>query len=117
MLPDRRIKPRIPRRAHPLVEGLDARDYANACNELLKRLFVHGLGIDAARRVSDQRWLAMLDAVLGEPAFTRGPGQPLGEARFTPAPTIDAAALEALMTRLLATVSPRLRGRLAEQPT
>jgi len=92
---------------------LDGRAYADACNELLKRLFVHGLGIDAARRVSDERWLALLDRALGEPGFTEGPGQILGDARFTPAPAVDGAALEALMTRLLGTISPRLRGRLS----
>jgi ABC-type transport system involved in cytochrome c biogenesis permease subunit len=91
---------------------LAARDYADACNELLKRLFIHGLGIDAARRVSDERWLALLDAALGESAFTEGPGRALGEARFAPAPAIDAAALETLVTRLLAGMSPRLRKQL-----
>lgn len=92
---------------------LDGRGYVNGCNELLKRLFVHGLGIDAARRVSDQRWLALLDAALGEPAFTAGPGRILGDARFAPAPAIDADALEHLMRRLLASISPRLQRRLA----
>jgi len=92
---------------------LDEHDYAHACNEVLKRLFVHGLGIDAARRVSDERWLALLDHALGEPAFTTGAGRALGQARFAPAPAIDAAALETLVTRLLARVSPRRTRRLS----
>lgn len=91
---------------------LDDRAYVDACNELLKRLFVHGLQIDAARPVADERWLALLDAALGEPAFTQGPGRSLGEARFAPAADPDVSALAALVTRLLARMGPRARVRL-----
>jgi len=92
--------------------ALDDRAYVDACNELLKRLFVHGLQVDAARPVADDRWLALLDAALGEPAFTQGPGRSLGEARFAPAADPDVPALAALVTRLLARISPRVRERL-----
>lgn len=92
--------------------ALDDRAYVDACNELLKRLFVHGLQIDAARPVADERWLAMLDAALGEPAFSQGPGRSLGEARFAPAANPDVAALAALVTRLLARIGPRVREHL-----
>jgi hypothetical protein len=91
---------------------LDDRAYVNACNDLLKRLLVHGLGVDAARPVADDRWLAMLDAALGEPAFTRGAGQSLGNMRFAPAVTIDVEALEALMNRLLARIAPDFGERM-----
>jgi hypothetical protein len=90
--------------------------YTHACNELLKRLFVHGLGIDAARRVADDRWLAMLDRALGAPEFTRGAGQILGDARFARDPEIDAAALARLVERLLAAIAPRTAERLRLQP-
>jgi len=92
---------------------LDDRGYVDGCNELLKRLMIHGLGIDAARRASDEPWLQLLDRALGEPAFTAGPGRMLGESRFTPAPVIDAEALEALVSRLLAQISPGLGARLS----
>lgn len=75
--------------------------YAHGCNELLKRLFVHGLGIDAARPVSDAQWLAMLDRCAGEPGFSSGPGQALGNERFRRHSSIDVPALHALVTRLL----------------
>jgi len=92
---------------------LDDRGYVDGCNELLKRLMIHGLGIDAARRASDQPWLQLLDQALGEPAFTQGPGRMLGERRFTPAPVADPAALAALVSRLLARISPGLGARLS----
>lgn len=92
---------------------LDDRGYVDGCNELLKRLMIHGLGIDAARRASDQPWLQLLDQALGEPAFTQGPGRMLGEHRFRPAPVADPAALAALVSRLLARISPGLGARLS----
>jgi hypothetical protein len=76
-------------------------EYAHGCNALLKRLFVHGLGVDAARPVSDAQWLAMLDRCAGETAFSCGPGQALGNERFRRQGTIDVPALHALVARLL----------------
>jgi hypothetical protein len=87
--------------------------YAHACNELLKRLFVHGLGIDAARRLADDRWLAMLDRALGAPEFSQGAGRALGNTRFARAPEIDTDALVRVVERLLATITPRTAALVA----
>ena len=75
--------------------------YANASNALLKRLVIHGLGVDAARRASDAAWLEMLDEYLGETGFSEGPGTGLGNRRFKPDAEIDVEGLHALITRLL----------------
>lgn len=91
---------------------LDGPEYAHAANELLKRLYVHGLGIGAARRAVDQDWLTLLDSALGEPAFSQGPGRVLGADRFAPDPAVDAEALARLVDRLLRRVSPDLRRKL-----
>lgn len=75
--------------------------YANASNALLKRLLIHGMGVDAARRASDAAWLDMLDAYLGETGFSEGPGAGLGNRRFRPDAEIDVDGLHELMTRFL----------------
>jgi hypothetical protein len=85
---------------------LDDRAYADACNELLKRLFVHGLRLPDTGPLADDRWLAVLDGVLGEPAFSQGPGRALGESRFRRDAAIDGRALEPLVRRLLQRVGP-----------
>jgi hypothetical protein len=104
------------RRARRLHDALKAEvragaagtgDYLDRCNELLKRLFVHGLGIDAARRANDLAWLGILDATLGAPEFTRGAGRALGNARFAPAPEADVAAVQQLVDRLLTQIARR----------
>jgi len=98
-----------------LAAELDDQAYADACNELLKRLFVHGLGLVAAGPLADDRWLALLDRALGEPAFSQGPGRALGESRFRPDTVIDGRALEPLVRRLLQQLSPAT-GALAAPP-
>jgi hypothetical protein len=75
--------------------------YANASNALLKRLLIHGLGVDAARRASDAAWLKMLDEYLGDTGFSEGPGEGLGNRRFKPDAEIDVDGLHALITRFL----------------
>lgn len=92
---------------------LDAHAYAHAANELLKRVFVHGLGLPHIAPLSGIAWLRVLDTALGEPQFTRGRGQVLGAARFDPTTTIDAAALGELVTRLLRELTPKTAKRLA----
>lgn len=99
------------RELHAAFEAgrLSPEEYAHGCNALLKRLFVHGMGVDAARPVSDARWLAMLDLCAGETAFSSGPGQALGNERFRRQSRIDVPALHALVTQLLG--RSRLAGR------
>jgi hypothetical protein len=91
---------------------ITAHAYAHAANELLKRVFVHALGLAAARPMTGDAWLRLLDqASLGQ-QFTHGPGRALGELRFDPASAIDGAALAARVGELLRELSPRTRARL-----
>lgn len=85
---------------------IDGRTYLNRTNELLKRLYIHGLGDDEARAMSDDRWLAYLDARLGGNGFTSGPGRQLGNQRFQSAPEADPEALHPLVTRLFTEARP-----------
>ncbi|MGD8417240.1 MAG: DUF4381 domain-containing protein [Pseudomonadales bacterium] len=79
---------------------LDDRDYLDGANELLKRLYVHGLQEDAARRANDVDWLAFLDARSGGTSFREGVGRQLGNQRFSRHPEIDPEALHPLIERL-----------------
>ncbi len=85
---------------------IDAADFLHQANELLKRLYVHGLHDDDARRANDAAWLAYLDAHGGGSAFTRGPGRQLGNQRFAPEPEADPRALDPLIRRLLRVARP-----------
>ncbi len=84
---------------------LSAREYLDETSELLKRLLIHGLGERQARRASGTRWLQLLDRHLEVPAFSRGPGQALGDARFRPDPEMDPEAVHAVVERLLARIT------------
>lgn len=85
---------------------LSSRDYLHQSNELLKRLLIHGLGDDTARRASGDRWLEVLDGYAGEPVFSHGPGRALGDARFRPDRSGDPEAVHPLIERLLARTVP-----------
>lgn len=91
---------------HEIYTGFEAgklspAEYAHASNALLKRLFIHGLGVHQARRASDADWLEMLDRYAEAPGFAEGPGMALGNLRFRSHQTIDVPALHALISRLL----------------
>jgi hypothetical protein len=83
-----------------------AETYVHESNELLKRLLIHGLGIEAARPISDSAWLALLDEHYGSPAFSGGPGRILGNERFHRDPTIQVEPLHTLLTNFLRKVQP-----------
>jgi hypothetical protein len=94
---------------------IDERTYLHQANELLKRLLIHGLHEDRARKANDAAWLALLDeraGLLDERArtagdgFTEGPGQQLGNQRFSAAPAADPEALHPLLTRFFREVRP-----------
>jgi hypothetical protein len=85
---------------------IDAATYLHEANELLKRLFVHGLHDDPARKANDAAWLQRLDTTVGSTEFTEGPGRQLGNQRFRPVPEADPDALHPLLTRLLKEVRP-----------
>ena len=90
---------------------LGAREYLDQSNELVKRVLIHGLGEREARRASGQAWLELLDRHLAEPAFTRGAGRLLGDARFQPRLEADAAAVHPLLERLLGRLAAPGRSR------
>jgi hypothetical protein len=91
---------------HRASGSLSAEAFAHECNELLKRLLVHGFGERAARAATDATWLTMLDEHYGERAFTTGPGRLLGNERFRPNPDFATDDLDALMQRFLKRVHP-----------
>ena len=85
---------------------IDAPTYLHESNELLKRLFIHGLHEDAARPANDESWLALLDAQTGSQDFTQGPGRQLGNQRFQPDPVVEPELLHPLLERLFREARP-----------
>lgn len=85
---------------------IDGPTYLQQTNELLKRLYIHGLGDDQARSANDANWLSYLDERFGGNAFSQGPGIQLGNQRFQPAPEADPEALHPLVTKLIRNARP-----------
>jgi len=85
---------------------IDDRIYLHESNELLKRLFIHGLHDDQARKANDDDWLRMLDKRSGTSQFSEGPGRQLGNQRFRFKPEADPQALHPLLSRFLKEVRP-----------
>jgi hypothetical protein len=85
---------------------ITATAYLHQANELLKRLYVHALHVDVARRANDVDWLAFLDARSGGNAFSEGPGSQLGNQRFSAHPEVDPDALHPLLERVFETARP-----------
>ncbi len=84
------------------AETVTAESWLHQVNDLLKRLAVHGLGDTHIATAWDADWLRYLDARYGQPAFSRGIGRCLGEARFHPDPNLDPALVDHLISRFLA---------------
>ncbi len=91
---------------HRASGALSGEAFAHECNELLKRLLIHGFGERDARAATDQSWLSMLDEHYDEPAFTRGAGRLLGNERFRAEADFASDELDALMQRFLNRVRP-----------
>ena len=85
---------------------IDGPDYLQQTNELLKRLYIHGVGDDDARSANDERWLSYLDEQAGSNQFTAGPGAQLGNQRFCPRPEADPDALHPLVSELFRSARP-----------
>lgn len=85
---------------------IDASAYLDQTNELLKRLYVHGLHDDEARRANDASWLAYLDARSGGNGFSQGPGRQLGNQRFSSEPGADPEILHPLVASLFKEARP-----------
>ena len=85
---------------------IDATRYLHETNELLKRLYVHGVQDDSARPLADDDWLTYLDRQSGTTAFSEGIGQQLGNQRFRQAPEADPELLHPLVQRLFKAARP-----------
>jgi hypothetical protein len=92
---------------------LSTRDYLHQSNELIKRLLIHGLHDDAARRATGNAWLELLDHHVSEPMFSRGPGAALGDERFRPDVEADASGVHQAISELLERVRPAGRSKAA----
>jgi len=86
--------------------AISAVDYLHQCNELLKRLLVRALGREQMGRLSGRPWLHALDQVSNSTSFTEGPGDALGDMRFTAHPQIDVDALHPQLQVILNKVHP-----------
>jgi hypothetical protein len=85
---------------------LSGPDFLHQCNELLKRLLIHGLGQARARPLNDSQWLELLDECGGTRDFTEGPGRQLGNQRFRPFPEADPESLHPVVAKFLQGVRP-----------
>jgi hypothetical protein len=85
---------------------IDAPTFLHEANELLKRLFIHGLHEDRARKANDASWLRLLDERSDSKAFSEGPGRQLGNQRFKLLPEADPETLHPILTNLLEKVRP-----------
>ena len=85
---------------------IDGPAYLQQTNELLKRLYIHGVGDDRARSANDANWLSYLDERSGGSAFTEGPGAQLGNQRFRPIPDADPDTLHPLVAELFRNSRP-----------
>ena len=84
-----------------LDQSITPTAWLHRTNEVLKRLAVHGLGHRRMIPAWGDDWLRYLDSRYGEPAFSRGAGRCLGQARFRRNTEVDVRALSALVNRLL----------------
>ena len=85
---------------------LDGPAYLHQANELLKRLFIHGLHEDSARKANDASWLAFLDQQSNSRQFTEGPGSQLGNQRFRVHAQADPEILHPILEQLFNKVRP-----------
>ncbi len=83
------------------AESIAPAAWLHRTNEVLKRLAVHGLGHREMIPAWGDDWLRYLDGRYGEPAFSKGAGRSLGQARFRRDAAVDVQALDGLVSRLL----------------
>ncbi|MBM4203669.1 MAG: DUF4381 domain-containing protein [Gammaproteobacteria bacterium] len=81
--------------------ALPAAEAIHAANALLKRLWVHVDHDVSIAALTGDAWLAYLDGQSGSTAFSRGPGQVLGSARFASGANMFDPALVSLLRTLL----------------
>ena len=76
--------------------ALTPSSYIHASNELLKRVLVRGYNKYQFAPLSGITWLQALDRLSDTQLFTEGPGQALGDARFSPHQPEDPVRLQEL---------------------
>ena len=77
-----------------LAEGvISEMDYLHLCNELLKRILVRGYRRYEYAPLSGEAWLTALDDLSETTQFSQGPGQVLGNERFSRVPNLDSGRL------------------------
>ena len=81
--------------------SLSSVEFVDRCNELLKRVLVRSYAQYQFAPLSGRAWLQALDELSNSRDFTDGPGQALGNERFTAHPEIDAEALSPLIVSAL----------------
>jgi hypothetical protein len=100
--PYRRARRELDALRQALQRGaIDARQYVDGANALLKRVCIHARRDRDVARLSDVQWLRHLDALSGGNAFTQGSGSVLGARRFAPRFELEAEQLHRLLTGLL----------------
>ena len=85
---------------------IDSLKYIHGCNEVLKRLLVHALGIRHLGATSDEQWLNALDTIINGREFSAGCGKILGAQRFSPRASAEVEAMDKLLQKLLTRVHP-----------
>ena len=89
---------------------IQALQYLNQSNEILKRVLVKCLGIEDLGPEADEVWLRALDHFSKRDFFTQGAGRMLGNRRFAPVPEptpTDLADLYATLKRLISALHPK----------
>jgi len=81
--------------------ALSSQEAIHAANALLKRLWVHVDHDVSISSLTGDAWLAYLDGQIGSTAFSSGPGQVLGTARFSSAANTFDPELVSLLRTLL----------------
>lgn len=84
--------------------ALSDQQYLHSSNEILKRVLVRAYGRNQYAPMAGEAWLKALDELSETTAFTSGPGQALGQSRFSTSPEVDVEALHDTLQQLLSRV-------------
>lgn len=103
----KRAPVRAAAREHKLYQSalaageLSEEDYLHQCNELLKRVLVRGYRRYEYAALSGHAWLQALDDLSESKQFSEGPGQALGNDRFSRQPKPCAEQLSPVIERVI----------------
>ncbi len=76
---------------------INAHDYTHQANELIKRLLVRAYGQSKYAQLTGAAWLQELDTLAMTTEFSKGPGQALGDTRFSKNLDVDVKYLHSLI--------------------